>query len=269
MPTIGFIGVGNMGSALIASIAAKTTFTIAAFDVHSAKLDELAAAFPSSVSKVSSNKEVLQRAEAIFLAVKPHLMVPILEEVRDSAEGKLLVSIAAGISISTMQKTLGPTAKVIRVMPNTPCLVGAMAAGFALGAAATPSDGQLVKKLLDTGGISFQVEEQLLDAITGLSGSGPAFIACLIQWFTAAGVAAGIPEHIASPLSRQTFLGTAKLLQDLQLTEEQLKAMVTTPGGTTEAGRKILEASTVPNILLQTVQAATQRSQELGMGKDA
>lgn len=264
MVTIGFIGVGNMGSAMIASIAQKKPgYQIVAFDVHPVKLTEVASQY-SSISVATSNTEVVERSSIIFLAVKPHLIAPVLEEVREIADDKIFASIAAGIPISSLEKALGKKHKVIRVMPNTPCLVGAMAAGFALGSHATATDGIRVKELLDTGGISFQVEEKLLDAITGLSGSGPAFVACFIQWFTAAGTAVGIPEPIASQLSRQTFFGTAKLLQELDITEEQLKAMVTTPGGTTEAGRKILEASAVPEVLLHTIRAATQRSQELG-----
>lgn len=263
MVKIGFIGTGNMGSALIGAIYNKGfSREIIAFDPNKEKLIALENKY--RIKKAKSNLEVVDYAEIIFLAVKPPLVETVLEEIKEHThKEQLFISIAAGIKLERMEKKL-PLSKIVRVMPNTPCFVSETAAGFALGKNCTKEDGKLVKRILDSAGISFELKEEQLDAVTGLSGSGPAFVAYLIQGFIEAGKKVGLPEEIATPLARQTFLGTAKLLKETDIDEESLKRMVTTPGGTTEAGRKILEDSEIKEVIIKTIKAATERSRELG-----
>jgi pyrroline-5-carboxylate reductase len=157
-----------------------------------------------------------------------------------------------------------PTARVVRVMPNTPCLVGAMAAGYAFGSGIRPEDMGLVKRLLGAAGYATEVEESLLDCVTGLSGSGPAFVARLIEAFIEAGERLGLEPEAARNLSLQTFFGTAKLLADTGMEPGKLVEMVSSPKGTTVAGRQILEASDYAEVITDTIRAATERSKELG-----
>jgi pyrroline-5-carboxylate reductase len=149
-------------------------------------------------------------------------------------------------------------------MPNTPCLVGAMAAGYAFGSRIRPEDRELVKQLLGAAGYAAEVEEQLLDGVTGLSGSGPAFVARLIQAFIEAGKHLGLAPEVARNLSLQTFFGTAKLLTDTGMEPQKLVEMVSSPKGTTVAGREVLEASDYAEVIGKTIRAATERSRELG-----
>ncbi|MFH1275868.1 MAG: pyrroline-5-carboxylate reductase [Candidatus Woesearchaeota archaeon] len=267
MTKIGFIGAGNMGSALIAAInKAKLAESIIAFDPNEESLIKLERKF--SIKKAQSNIDVVKFADIIFLAVKPFLVEEVLNEVSENNnildKNKLFVSIAAGVKLKTMEDVL-PESKIVRVMPNTPCFVGEMAAGFVLGKKCSSEDAKTVKQILDCGGISFEVKEEQLDAVTGLSGSGPAFVVELIQAFTEAGKKVGLSEEISRELSRQTFLGTAKMLKETEIDEEKLKEIVTTKGGTTEAGRKVLEKSDLRKVIIETVKAATQRSKELGV----
>ena len=258
---IGFIGAGNMGSALIKAIhQKKLAKTIIAFDPNEEGIKRLE---EFKIKKAKNNQDVVRLSDIIFLAVKPFLIQPVIGEIYPIANSRqLFISIAAGINLTTLENGL-PGKKVIRVMPNTPCFVGEMAAGFTLGRECTKEDGILVKKILDAGGVSFPVSEEKLDAVTGLSGSGPAFVAELIQGFIEAGKSVGLDEETSRQLTLQTFLGTAKMLQE-GFSEEQLKEMVTTKGGTTEAGRKVLENSDVRTIIAKTIAAATERSKEMG-----
>ena len=149
-------------------------------------------------------------------------------------------------------------------MPNAPCLVGEMAACFARGKYATTKDSKLIKNLLDSGGISFEVEEQKLDAVTGLNGSGPAFVAYLIQAFIKAGIKSGLTRELSKQLSIQTFFGTAKLLKEKNLEPEELISIVSSKKGATLAGRKILESSDLDKILVKAIQKSSKRARELG-----
>jgi pyrroline-5-carboxylate reductase len=197
----------------------------------------------------------------IFVAVKPQDIQNVLEAVRDT--DRLLISIAAGVSISRIEEAC-PQARVVRVMPNTPCLVGAMAAGYAFGSRVRPEDRERVEQLLGAAGYAAEVEEPLLDAVTGLSGSGPAFVARLIEAFIEAGKRLGLKPEVTRNLALQTFYGTAKLLADTGMEPQQLVEMVSSPKGTTVAGRQILEASAYAEVIGQTIRAATERSKELG-----
>ncbi len=264
---IGFIGAGNMATALAGAIVgAIDDARIVAFDVDAGRLTEFihAVARPGdsdAVTAAAGNAQVVDGCDVCFLAVKPQVMPTILAEI--AGAGGLLVSIAAGIRIATFETAL-PDARIVRVMPNTPCLVGAMAAGYANGSRVTSEDREVVSRLLSSAGYAVELPERLLDAVTGLSGSGPAFVARLIGAFTDAGAANGLPREVAYRLTLATFAGTARLLDGHAMTPDELVTMVSSPNGTTVAGRAVLEASDIADVIASTVAAATNRSKELG-----
>ncbi|MFW6252732.1 MAG: pyrroline-5-carboxylate reductase [bacterium] len=261
--TIGFIGAGNMATALAGAFAAADPdLRFVASDVNSEQIARLAvAAGAERTDPASTNAEVAEQADILFLAVKPQILPSVLPELAQA--GNLVVSIAAGTRISTIEAVL-TTARVVRVMPNTPGLVGEMAAGYAAGSRATPEDMQTIGRLLSSAGVAIEVTEDLLDTVTGISGSGPAFVARLIEAFTKAGVDNGLSEDQAGMLVRATFSGTAKLLSEKALTPEELVKMVSSPNGTTVAGREILESSDYADIIQRTVARTIERSRELG-----
>jgi len=213
------------------------------------------------VRALSNPEQVAEAAEVIFVAVKPQDITPVLEAIRDT--DRLVISIAAGVPIRRLEGTL-TRARVVRVMPNTPCLVGAMAAGYSFGSRIKPQDRDEVQQLLGAAGYAAEVEEGQLDAVTGLSGSGPAFVARLIEAFIEAGKGLGLEAEVARDLSLQTFLGTARLLAETGMEPQTLVDMVSSPKGTTVAGRQVLESSGFAGAIGKTIQAAAERSKELG-----
>ena len=260
MHKIGFIGAGNMAFALAKAIKAKKlSNSIIASDVSQDRLDYVKKEL--KIKKTLSNREVEEASDIIFLAVKPQVIDKVLEDIAHTE--KLIISIAAGIKLSKLEAKL-KKARVIRVMPNTPCLVGEMAAGFAAGKKARDQDIKVVKEILSAAGKAYFLKEELLDAVTGLSGSGPAFVARLIESFEEAGKKLGLGKDISRELSVQTFLGTAKLLSETAMSPEELVNMVSSPNGTTVAGREILESSDVREVMIKTISRAAERSKELG-----
>jgi pyrroline-5-carboxylate reductase len=177
-----------------------------------------------------------------------------------------LISIAAGVTLARLEAALPAGARVIRVMPNTPALVGEAAAAFALGKSATAADGELAKKLLSAVGIAFLVKESLLDAVTGLSGSGPAYVYQFIEALSDGGVAAGLPRDISTKLAAQTVLGAAKMVLETGQHPGALKDQVTSPGGTTIEGLHELEKGKLRATVMSAVRAATEKSKKLGQG---
>lgn len=265
MVRIGFIGSGNMAKALIKGILDRgisDTMGIISSDKDPKKLEEVEKTL--EIRTTTDNKEVIENSDVIFIAVKPQDMGKVLEEVKDSVKKeKIVVSIAAGIKISFMESILGDK-KIVRVMPNTPCLVSEMAAGFAPNKNVTEQEISTIEMILESAGKAIMLDEELLDAVTGLSGSGPAFVARIIEGFKEAGVEDGLSEDIAYELSLRTFIGTAKLLEKKKMQPEELIDMVSSPNGTTVAGREILDNSDVKEIIKKTVKKATERSKELG-----
>lgn len=261
MKSVGFIGAGNMARALAHAIAARfPDITIHASDVRSDALDRFQVEVPASVGH-ASNADVATESDVVFVAVKPQMIAEALEPL--SAATGVFVSIAAGVRLSRLEK-LVPRAHWVRVMPNTPCLVGQMAAGFTPGANTSVLEAESVAELLASAGVARQVDEGLLDAVTGLAGSGPAFVARLIEAFVAAGVSLGLPEPLSSDLATQTFRGTAELLLTTGMSPDELVEMVSSPNGTTVAGRDVLEGSDVADVIGRTIRAASERSKELG-----
>ena len=202
-----------------------------------------------------------------MLAVKPQTMKALLAEIKPAVSPRhLIVSIAAGITLRQLADGLGADRRCIRVMPNTPCLVGASASGYAAGPAATPDDVALVGRLLNAVGRAFPLPETLLDAVTGLSGSGPAFVYVVIEALSDGGVRVGLPREVATALAAQTVLGAAKMVLETGLHPGALKDMVTSPGGTTIEGLHELEKGKVRAALMNAVRAATDKSKKLGQG---
>ena len=263
MTRVGFIGAGNMALALIKAIAKDNlASSVYASDIKESRLKLIEAETKAKITPF--NKVVVNESDVIFLAVKPQVIDKVLDELKDT--NKLVVSIAAGITLKHLESKL-KNARVVRVMPNTPCLVGEMAAGFALGKKTTDKDVKIVEEILNSAGKAFCLKEELLDAVTGLSGSGPAFIAYLLEGLIEGGVKQGLTKDVATELAVQTCLGTAKLLLEKGLSTKELIDMVSSPKGTTVAGRKVLENSDIKKILAKTVEEATKRSKELGRGK--
>jgi pyrroline-5-carboxylate reductase len=197
--------------------------------------------------------------------VKPDQVEAVLAEMRNTFTAQhLLISIAAGVPLAKLQNGLGAEARIIRVMPNTPALVGASATAFALGPAAQPQDGELARRLFSAVGLAFPVKESLLDAVTGLSGSGPAYVYLMIEALSDGGVACGLPRDIATRLAAQTVLGAAKMALDTGLHPGALKDMVASPGGTTIEGLHELEKAGVRGAFMNAVRAASEKSKRLG-----
>jgi len=224
-------------------------------------------AFASGVGgkTTASNHEVLKFTDVLILAVKPDQTLPLLQEVRKHfGERHLLISIAAGVPLAKLEDALPGGARLVRVMPNTPALVGASASAFALGKSALPEDGALAQRLFSSVGVAYQVKESLLDAVTGLSGSGPAYVFLMIEALSDGGVAAGLPRDIATKLAAQTVFGSAKMVLETGLHPGALKDMVTSPGGTTIEGLHELESGNVRGALISAVRAASEKSKRLG-----
>jgi len=265
MPKIGFLGAGKMASALLSAMirhAGVTPENCIAYDVNPQALDSLRAIAPVQIAK--NPADVLTHAKFIFLAFKPQNFPAALDGLQSLVTpDHVIISILAGIRIAKIQRVL-PAAQIIRVMPNTACLVGQMAAGFTPAENVTPENLRTVQQLLSASGTAIQLPENLLDAVTGLSGSGPAFVAYLIDAFTASGIKAGLSASASRELALQTFLGTAALLNEKNLQPADLINMVTSPNGTTAAGRAILEASDVKQVIEDTILRAAARSKELG-----
>ena len=214
---------------------------------------------------VQDNAEVVANSEVVFLAVKPQQMAAVTAELQGKiAADRLVVSIAAGIRLAVLGEGLGAGLRLVRVMPNTPCLVGQGACGFCLGGKATAEDGRLVEQLLRAVGVAFQVDEKLLDAVTGLSGSGPAFVYTIIEALSDGGVRMGLPRSVATALAAQTVRGAAEMVLATGEHTGVLKDRVCSPGGTTIAGIQALESQGLRAALMAAVEAATRRSIELG-----
>ena len=265
---IGFMGAGQMATALARGIiqgGLVKPIQVIASDVSEAARTK----FGKEVGAKSTafNPEVVRFARILVLAVKPDQIAGVLQEIQPHfTKDHLLVSIAAGVPLVKLEGRLTEGARVIRVMPNTPALVGASATAFSLGRWATPEDGQLVHRLFSAVGIAYQVKEALLDAVTGLSGSGPAYVYLMIEALSDGGVAAGLPRDVATKLAAQTMLGSGKMVLETGLHPGTLKDMVASPGGTTIEGIHELERGMVRGALMNAVRAATEKSKQLGKG---
>ena len=266
MAKIAFIGSGNMAEALIKGLlasGASPAHEIVGTDTRKERLAELEKRYGIRTS--TDNAATAAWAELIVLAVKPQGMSKALDQIASVIDPKKLVlSVAAGVPIAALERKLGRGARIVRAMPNTPALVGAGATAIAGGEHATDEDLAAAKALFDAVGTTVIVEENLLDAVTGLSGSGPAYIFLVIEALSDAGVKVGLPRYTAQALAAQTVLGSARLLIETGQHPGVLKDQVTSPGGTAIAGLLTLEAGGLRTTLINAVEAATARSKELG-----
>lgn len=264
-PIVGFIGTGQMASALAKGfLAAKSldSNSLVGFDVMKEATERFAKSTGSRI--VDSIRSVANQSNVLFLAVKPQQMPQVLTELRDVVtEHHLIVSIAAGVSIKTMTNHLGTKPRLIRVMPNTPSLVGSGASAFSRSPSATDADMALIQGLLSNVGTAIEVPEKLMDAVTGLSGSGPAYVYLMIEALSDGGVRMGLPRDAATKLAAQTVLGAAQMVLSTGQHPGQLKDAVTSPGGTTIAGLHALERGSLRASLMNAVEAATLRAREL------
>lgn len=266
---VSIIGGGNMGEVLargIISAGLTDANNVTISDVARERLDYLGRNY--GVNVTGSNSKALENAAVVILAVKPQNMGEVLRELSGFiGGGELFISIAAGIPLSFLEENLGGTVRVIRVMPNTPALIGAGAAALAAGSYVMEKDLALARGIFNSVGITVIVEEELIDAVTGLSGSGPAYGFMIIEALTEGGVKMGLDEDTALTLAAQTLLGAAKLCLLGDKTPSELTEMVTSPGGTTIEGIKALERGNLKETLVSAVEAATFRSKELGRGE--
>ncbi len=262
---VGFIGAGQMATALGEGLVRSGLVPS----------DRLCASDPAEDSRrrftqatgaatFVENSEVARQSDVVFLAVKPQQISAVAAEIAaEIRPEQLVVSIAAGVRLDQLEPLLGPEVRLARVMPNSPCLVGKGACGFCLGKGAGPSDGAVLGQLLGAVGMVRQVDEKLLDAVTGLSGSGPAFVYIVIEALSDGGVRMGLPREVATALAAQTVLGAAHMVLATGEHPGLLKDRVASPGGTTIAGIQALEEGGLRAAVMAAVEVATQRSVEL------
>ncbi|WP_375510032.1 pyrroline-5-carboxylate reductase [uncultured Nostoc sp.] len=266
----GLIGGGVMGEALLSRLIALGIYQSSEVIVSeplSSRLDFLKQQYDVAVT--TDNSEVFaQVKEVVFLAVKPQVFSAITQELTNidiinREHSPLIISILAGVPLSQLEAAFVQL-PIIRAMPNTPATVGAGITAICSGAYTSPKHHQIAQRVFSAVGEVVEVSEGLMDAVTGLSGSGPAYVALLVEALADGGVSAGLPRAIANQLALQTVLGTAKLLHETKMHPAELKDRVTSPGGTTIAGIAKLEQAGFRSALIEAVKAATQRSQELG-----
>lgn len=263
---ISFLGGGNMAEALIKGMLSSGVVNpdlITATDISSMRLDHLKKSYGIIVQV--DNRAAAENAEVVMLCVKPQAMDRLMAEIAPVADRtKLVISIAAGVTIEFVEKALLKGPRVIRAMPNTPALVLAGAAALSPGSSATDTDISVAQEIFGAIGRTAIVEERLMDAVTGLSGSGPAYVFTIIEALADAGVKAGLLRSTALELSAQTVLGAAKMVLETGEHPGRLRDMVTSPGGTTIAGLHELEKGGLRAVLMNAVEAATARSKDLG-----
>ncbi len=261
-----FIGAGQMGSAMVRAIVRAGVMDAARITVSDPHRDKLAALVKDlGVSAMESNAAAVAKADLVVLAVKPQVFAAVVDELKGRlSRDCTVVTIAAGITTDAVGSGLGGNVRVVRLMPNTPCLVQAGAIGLSLGRHATLKDEKRVRSLLSSLGELVTVPENLMDAVTGLSGSGPAFIYLMIEALADAGVRAGLTREASRLLAAQTVYGSAKMVLETGIHPAELKEMVTSPGGTTIAGLHLLEQRGVRGTIMDAVMAAVERSTELG-----
>jgi pyrroline-5-carboxylate reductase len=263
---IGFIGGGKMGGVIAGAIVARglvPASQVIVSDVAKDRLEELTKTY--GVQTTQDNKRAAKDAQVLILAVKPQAMAEVLAELSTVVDkSKLVISIAAGIPIKFIEERLKKGVRVIRVMPNTPALVGEGMTALAGSPSATEKDLACAREIFDAVGLTVVLKEDLMDAVTGLSGSGPAYAFIMIEALSDAGVRMGLNRDVALKLSAQTLLGAAKLCLKGDKHPGELKDMVTSPAGTTIAGIKALEEGGIRATLMAAVEAATLRAKELG-----
>jgi pyrroline-5-carboxylate reductase len=265
---VGFVGSGNMGEALIRGLVVANVVAadaVWASDVRPERLKELDRKY--GIQLASDNGELVRQVDVVILAVKPQIMAAVLREIAPAlTRKKLVISLAAGVSTARIRAALGREVRLIRVMPNTPALVLEGATAIAKADGLEPGDLDTASEIFSAVGRAVVLEEELMDAVTGLSGSGPAYVALVIESLADGGVKMGLDRITAMTLATQTVLGAAKLLLETGMHPGALKDMVSSPGGTSIAGIAALEEGGIRTTFIKAVERATLRSRELGQG---
>ncbi|HEX3177856.1 MAG TPA: pyrroline-5-carboxylate reductase [Methylomirabilota bacterium] len=265
---VGFVGGGNMGEALIRGLVESNLVpadAIVVSDVRRERTRQLADQY--GVRALDGNAALVTEADVVILAVKPQIMAPVLREAMPALTNRpLLISLAAGVSTATIQSVLGKYPRLIRVMPNTPALVLQGVTAIARTAGLDVDDLETAQEIFAAVGKVVVLDEDHMDAVTGLSGSGPAYVAIVIESLADGGVKMGLDRATAMTLATQTVLGAATLLSETGLHPGALKDMVSSPGGTTIAGIAALEEGGIRTTFIRAVERATLRSRELGRG---
>jgi len=262
---IAFIGCGTMGEALVSGSLRSGLISrdkVLVTDIRPERLKHIKER--EGVSTAEENREAVAKSDVIILAVKPQVIGKVLSEIKDVVTGdKVIISIAAGITTGFIEEALGREVPVVRVMPNIPCLVKTSASGISPGKYAGEEEEAIAEHMMSGVGIVVKVPEEMLDAVTALSGSGPAYIFYIIESLIEAGMEMGLSEDDAKKLVGQTVLGTARMVMETGESPQVLRAKVTSPGGTTEAALKYLEEKGFQEILIAAVKEAAKRSKEL------
>ena len=263
--TIGFIGAGNMAEAMIRGLLRGGDFAIAQIAASGPREERMRELRDTYGIYATTDNKVPAASEIVVLSVKPQIMARVLEDVGSTiSPDALVISIAAGVPVAAIQARLATGTRVVRAMPNTPALVDAAATAIARGEFARESDLEDAKRIFDAIGTTVILDESLMDAVTGLSGSGPAYVFLILEALSDAGVKVGLSRRTSQLLAAQTVLGSAKLLLETNGHPGMLKDMVTSPGGTAITGLHTLEHGGVRTTLMNAVEAATRRSRELG-----
>lgn len=264
---IGFIGLGNMATAMISGMLEKGIVESENI-IGSAKTSETREKIKErfNITTVSDNREVAARADVLFLAVKPVFFPEVIGEVREAVEaGTLIVSIAAGRTLSYLKEAFGrPELKIVRCMPNTPALVMEACTAVCAGEEVPAQDVDRVVKLMEAFGKAYVVPEKLMDAVVGISGSSPAYVFLFIEAMADAGVAAGMPRKAAYEFAAQAVLGSAKLVLETGRHPGELKDMVCSPGGTTIEAVRVLEEKGFRGTVMEAVKACIEKSGNMG-----
>ncbi|HXT55483.1 MAG TPA: pyrroline-5-carboxylate reductase [Candidatus Eisenbacteria bacterium] len=265
---IGVIGAGKIGAAMARGVirgGLASKENVMASDVSDALRESIVQDL--GIKATPDNTEVCSFADVVILAVKPQIVDPVARQIaKKLGKTKLLVSVAAGVPLRRLETQLEPGARVVRVMPNICCVVGAGAAGYAAGAHATEQDMEKVSAILNSFGIGMPMEEKYLDAVTGLSGSGPAYVFMFMEALAEGGVQVGLSREVAVRLALQTVYGAARMALEHKKHLAELKDEVASPGGTTMAGLYAMEQNGFRGTIMDAVVKATRRSQELGQG---
>lgn len=262
---LGIIGIGNMGTALLKGIVKSKLLSeksIVIYDIDQTLLSARIQEFKVEASK--NNSELVSTAKYVLLAVKPQIIESVLKEIGPLInEEQVIISIAAGITLSYIEQFVKKQVGLVRVMPNTPALIGAGASAIAHNGNVKKNDLERINSIFNAVGIVVNLEEKYMDAVTGLSGSGPAYVFIIIEALSDAGVKMGLPRNIALKLAAQTVLGAAKMVLETQKHPGELKDMVTSPGGTTITALHEIEKGKLRATLINAVEAATLKSKSL------
>ncbi|HST29943.1 MAG TPA: pyrroline-5-carboxylate reductase [Chthoniobacterales bacterium] len=259
---LGFVGAGKLAGSVIRGLM-RAKFCAPNEIIASEPNEQTRTALQkeTGIKTTAENAEVAEKADVIFVGVKPGMVASVLRELAQKLENKLVISLAGGVRISSMEKTAN--ARFMRALTNTPSAICRAATGITRGSRSNNEDVEMAKSIFSAIGVVVEVDESQIDIITALSGSGPAFVYTIIDAFAKSGVNLGLSEKISHELAIQTVLGAAELMRESKMSAEDLVRMVVTPGGTTAAGLAVMEKMKTNKSLIAAVEAATKRGQEM------